>query len=173
MGRSVSALVGSVDQNHHLTTNTHCSNSCTSSMAKTSPTVRGRIVELHELGLSSRQIAKKYHCSHSTVLDILRRYNQTGSCRNRPKPGRPRALSPSTTHHDYMLIRRGKVHNATDLQRQFHPELSARTVQRELRRAGLRACVPRKVPFLTHQHKQVRLVFARHTREWGPCHARA
>lgn len=137
-------------------------------MAKTSPTVRGRIVELHELGLSSRQIAKKYHCSHSTVLDILRRYNQTGSCRNRPKPGRPRALSPSTTHHDYMLIRRGKVHNATDLQRQFHPKLSARTVQRELRRAGLRACVPRKVPFLTHRHKQVRLVFARHTREWGP-----
>lgn len=60
------------------------------------------------------------------------------------------------------------MYNATNLQRQFHLELSTRTVQRELCRAGLRACVPRKVPFLMHRHKQVRLVFARHTWEWGP-----
>lgn len=66
-----------------------------------------------------------------------------------------------------MLICRGKVHNATNLQHQFYPELSARTVQRELCHASLRIHVLHKVPFFTHWHRQAQLVFTHHIWKWG------
>ena len=52
---------------------------------------RYRIVFLHEQQLSSREISTEIGCDQKSVLNLLGKYNETGSVRDRPKSGRPRS----------------------------------------------------------------------------------
>ena len=56
---------------------------------------KGRILGLHESGLSQRAIALKIPCGKSTVYDVLKKYRQTGSIKNRKRSGHPQATTTS------------------------------------------------------------------------------
>ena len=59
-------------------------------MPRLSEEQRYRAVFLNEQGLSSREIAMQVGCDHKTILNLLGKYAETGSVRDRPKSGRPK-----------------------------------------------------------------------------------
>ena len=52
------------------------------------------------LKLSQRDIAKRFHCNHSTVNRILTKYQHTGDVVDLPRTGRKRLLNLASYEHD-------------------------------------------------------------------------
>ena len=136
-------------------------------MARMDTATRARIVNLLELGKSSREIAEEVHVSHSAVLRVRR---QMCPATPRRVGGRPPKLSPS---HRRALVRRvttGKCLTATRAARELantdNVSVSRDTVARALRQAGLRSSVRLKRPQLTAAHKRDRLAWAKAHRDW-------
>ncbi|MGH0118061.1 UNVERIFIED_CONTAM: hypothetical protein FKN15_052066 [Acipenser sinensis] len=47
-----------------------------------------------EGGLSVREVARRMRCSASTISRLVQRNQETGSVRDRPRPGRPQHTGP-------------------------------------------------------------------------------
>ena len=56
--------------------------------------LRTRIVNAALTGKSSRDVAKRFNVSHTTVQKLLRQYHHTQDLNPRPHPGRARKLDP-------------------------------------------------------------------------------
>ena len=54
---------------------------------------RGQAVVLHQTGHSQRQIAVLLGCSRGGVANALNRFRETGSHKDRPRPGTPRVTT--------------------------------------------------------------------------------
>ena len=48
-----------------------------------------------EDGLSVREVARRMRCSASTISRLVQRNQETGSVRDRPRPGRQRVTTPA------------------------------------------------------------------------------
>ncbi|KAJ7024516.1 hypothetical protein C8F04DRAFT_886189, partial [Mycena alexandri] len=66
--------------------------------------------------------------------------------------GRPHKLRPRDSREARRLLANGTVHNATELQREFFPDTSVKTVKRDLRRGGLEPHIRRSVPLITKRN---------------------
>ena len=129
------------------------------------------IIALHQEGISQREIAKRTHCSQSSVHYIIKKQDETGSVRDKKIPGRKRKTS---AREDRLLVRmslsdRRKTAPAlrASLSTNFGINLSSATVKRRLCEAGLNGCVARHKPLLTATHKKRRLDFAREHISWS------
>ena len=84
--------------------------------------------------------------------------------------GRPTKLSPATTRHAIHLIRTGKADNAAQITKPLadiiSQPLSTRTVSRHLKKAGMKAVVKRKRPFLKKAHRKARYDWALAHQHW-------
>ena len=45
-------------------------------------------------GISNRYVARQLNCDHSTISRLLMRYQLSGTTKDRPRPGQPRATTP-------------------------------------------------------------------------------
>jgi transposase len=125
---------------------------------------RIRAVELHGGGTSQRAIAAELQCSQAAVGQLLRRWTATGSIRDRPRGGRPRALGARDRRRLVRFFTTEQIDNAAQGAQMAAahglPAVSVRTVQRELHAAGLRAYTKQKKPRLTAAHRAARLQWA-------------
>ena len=95
-----------------------------------------------ERGFASREIAAKLGCkSHTTILRLKKKYEETGNVEDKPRLGRPRMLNE---RHERTIVRRlvnGECSTAISLTKSLQVneniEVSADTVRRILRRNGL------------------------------------
>lgn len=131
---------------------------------------RAAIVALHDCGYSSRQIAKKIVVSQTSVVNAIRRYQQTGSNKTRPRSGRPRV---TTVQEDTFIVVKSKRNRAltapdirADLNSSCKKLVSTSTVQRRLRERGLSGRVAAKKPLLRQPNVVKRLKWAREHRHW-------
>lgn len=60
------------------------------------------IVDLMQSGLSRRKISEMLKIPKSTVIDICKRFSDTGSLENKPRSGRPPKIKP----RDYRKLER-------------------------------------------------------------------
>lgn len=57
--------------------------------------LRQKIIETYENEpISQRQIATRFRVAQSVVTRLLKQYRETGQLASKPRPGRPRSLSP-------------------------------------------------------------------------------
>ena len=84
--------------------------------------------------------------------------------------GRPSKLSPANIRHAQRLISSGKADTAVDVTRTLsnvtNQSLSAHTVRRSLKKAGMKAVVKKKKPFLSKKHRKERMDFALTHQYW-------
>ena len=82
----------------------------------------------------------------------------------------PTKLSPVNTCHAIHLIHTGQAENAAQvtkpLQDIINQPLSSKTVQHHFNKAGMKAVVKRKRPFLSKQHRRKRLDWAIAHKDW-------
>jgi transposase len=111
-----------------------------------------------DLKLNPNQIAKKLKKDYHTVDDLITKYQETGSVKDRPGRGRKRKLNASETKKAVRLAKKGKC--APEISRQFTKEVNPRTIQRLLKREGFFYGKVKKVEYLTKKHKEQRVRYA-------------
>ena len=132
---------------------------------------RAQAILMLENGFSTRDIAAKVGCgSHSSIVRLKKKYQETGKVENKKRTGRPCKLND---RNERTIIRRlinGECSNAIQLQKSLKTndeiEVSSNTVRRALQKNGLVARVKRKKPLLSKKHREKRLKFAKRYKDW-------
>ncbi|GFT35807.1 uncharacterized protein TNCV_1288631 [Trichonephila clavipes] len=132
--------------------------------------MRKHSTELHKEGKSFREIGKILKLSFTTVGYIVKKYLETGSVENKPRPGGPSKL----TSRAKRMIARSATNKAMTSAQNIANELlslsscnvsvSAQTVRIILHKAGLKARTPRKKPYISEVNRKRRLEFAMKTK---------
>lgn len=127
--------------------------------------IRLKIVEKSAWGASVRQIAAEMNLKPSTVGYQLSKQKKLGTTETQARSGRPRKLGTRDTR---AIVRQLKaeprttcVSIAKELEATGKMTVSAETIRRAARDAGLNGRVARKKPLLKKRHKQARLAFAK------------
>jgi transposase len=111
----------------------------------------------------------------STVYDIIKKLQETGSASPRPRPGRPKVLTPRKRRHLGKMIASNNAISASEMTARLqeqHPTLSVstRTVQRTVSEdLQYVVCRPIPVPLLRQVHIEARLnwAFAHRRDKWN------
>ena len=126
-----------------------------------------RIWNLRKSGQRVWEIARMLGCGAATVVDTIRRFNETASHKDRKRSGRPRKLS---THAERVLVWNSKGDRrltAADLRKVLGFEaVSISTVQRIRRKYNLFGRVARRKPFISPKNLKIRLQWAYQYWSW-------
>ena len=127
---------------------------------------RMRIVDEHKRHpeLSNRKLAKRLKCSHSTVSKWVLDSEQGGDGTAKKQTGRPRGLSDTMLAEAVKMALSQTVASSPEIvchiKQVFGIDISARTVSRALKRAGVVCGTAKKVPMLSANHKGNRVRWA-------------
>jgi transposase len=143
-------------------------------MKPLTPKTRGAIVYGHNCGQSSRTIAKRLGCGKTTVNDILKCYNETLSLTPKKQTGRPPLLDSPARQELKDFVKENSENRrlcskklATIWTSRKDKPISAITITRNLKKAGIAGRIPRKKPAMTEAHIQARLEWAYAHENWG------
>jgi len=129
-----------------------------------SPHKRTQIITEYNLGQSAKVVALKYGCPPASVYKIAKRAQGQISCRSRRKSGRPPALSEA----DKIAIRRcaslDPFIQTRALKDQAGVAACGETIRQFLAKEGIHHKWAMRRPFITQEHADARLEFAR---RWG------
>ena len=130
---------------------------------------RWQAVGMVRSGLSYRQAAERFNVSHSVIVRLLQRLDETGDVKERQRTGRPVKTTPREDRLLKRLARQDPFKTANILRNNWivNGRISRRTVNRRLNNARLRARRPIKRPQLTLRHKAARLQWARDHMGWN------
>src|ERR1700761_312198 len=137
-------------------------------MADTTCAQKSAIVTWKAAGLTDRQVAEKENVAPATVCRINKRYSQTRDfdAKGR-KTGRPTKFTEQDRRKAARLLSSGRAKNASDLKRNFFPDLHVDTIRHGLRKRGLKAYVRQSKPLLTRDHVKKRLDWAERHCYWS------
>jgi len=132
--------------------------------------IRVRIVTLKQEGLSNSDIVSRTGVHRTTVERIWQRYLMTNSVQDRPRSGRPEALSPREKRKVLFELKRGNSKTATSITKKLKTDhgivVSRRTVSNVLHSFGYVAQEKKKKPRLTDRHKRARYQWAKKYSTW-------
>lgn len=129
-----------------------------------------RASTLLEEGRSMRYVANLLGVNHSTISRMARRLRETGTHHRRRGQGRRRATNQIDERFLRQQVLRNRKCTSRELSNQLETvrnvRISALTVRRRLKEAGLASRRPASAPLLTADHKTRRLRFARDHAQW-------
>lgn len=136
-------------------------------MKKLSVAKQNSIIKLLEAGLSSRKIAVQVGVGRVSVDNIRKEFMPNAE---KPPKGRPRKLSAQDKRRLVRQVTSGKADTATQVMRDLcsttKMEISAQTVRRALKEAGLKSVTKKKSPRLLPRHVKERYEFAITHQHW-------
>lgn len=136
-------------------------------MVYTSPTKVARIVNWNQEGVDNSQIGRNIGVHRTTVARILARFEKSQDPYFvNPKTGRPRKMDVRDTRIAARMLATTEAANAVEVQKKLLKEVSARTINRNLKNHGLVCRVRRSKPYLTKTHKAKRYAWAREHKDW-------
>ena len=125
------------------------------------------IIFLLDSGQSGEQISASTGVSNAAISRLCKKHR---SSLQKSLGGRPAKISSTTTHHAIHLIRTGKAENAAQITKPLaniiNQPLSTRTVCRHLKKAGMKAVVKCKRPYLKKAHRRARYDWAIAHQDW-------
>lgn len=136
------------------------------------PFERGRIVGMHEAGLTFREIARRVNRSHTTIAQTCRGWQEEHLEVRRRGTGRRRV----TQEREDRLLRRNAVRDPEEPSRAVGINwiraighmVSMSTIYRRIRTFGLRSYRPYFRLPLTREHKAIRLHWCQDRQYWVP-----
>ena len=125
-------------------------------------------------GMSEAAVVRHFGVARSTINRLRRRHNQTGSTRDRPRPGQPRVTTAAQDRYIRLKHLRNKfktaVETAAETEGIHGRSVNPETIRRRLRDHGIRphrACVRL---FMKQRHRRNRLRWSRvhsnRNRDW-------
>ena len=131
---------------------------------------QGRAMGWLQEGISAREVGRRLGVSDSVIRRLRDRFQATGSAEERARSGRPRATSRRNDRSIVLATLRNRTVTARtlrgNLRQAANVNVSETTIRRRLHESNLlsRAAAVR-LP-LTPRHRQARLAFCRHQRQW-------
>jgi transposase len=126
---------------------------------------RWRIIFMHkDLKKTPYKIAQELKMNETTVHNIIEKYAETGTVHDLPKSGRKRKLSNKQVRQAVRKAKKGKT--STQIAQECETEVSARTIRRRLREAGLFYGRILKVEKLTKRHKELRVQYSEDMKDY-------
>ena len=114
---------------------------------------RQEIITLSSQGLPARRIARMVKCSHTTVINTLKRYQETGKNQSRLGRGRKKMLTQRNERFIEREVLLGRADNAVQVKKKLENELeivvSPNTVRRALKRRNFHAFLKVKKLYLS------------------------
>ena len=108
-----------------------------------------------------RRIAKKYKIYTSTIWNIIKKKEETGSVANRKRSGRQRTTSATEDRRIAITTKRSRLLTAPEITKSIinsrEDSISVTTVKRRLMEAGLGDIIAVWKPLLRSQNKKKRL----------------
>jgi transposase len=144
----------------------------TSMPKQLSATQHALILYAREQGDSYQTIANKVGCGKSTVHDVFRRLEETGTTNPRKRSGRPKIFNQKSLASLKRLATKDKARRLTLRQvkiaweKKSKKSLCADTIRQALHKTGLRSCITSKKPVLNTTHMANRLTWALEHRHW-------
>uniref|UniRef100_A0A914E9J0 Transposase Tc1-like domain-containing protein n=1 Tax=Acrobeloides nanus TaxID=290746 RepID=A0A914E9J0_9BILA len=131
---------------------------------------KNQILGALEAELMVKDVIQRFQVSKQTIWRLRKQMESEGNVKNRAKSGRPRK---TTENQDRAMVRHNKKdpnRSATDsiayANEVLGVQISKRTAQRRLKRAGLFARRPAKKPLFKKKHRKARLEFVRSHEHW-------
>ena len=119
----------------------------------------------HHPQWSFQTIANKIGCSYVFVSKWVKRHQQFGQVRDKPRSGRPHKADAAAVQHVVEASQHPECFSAADIaskvQQDFQLEISISSVKRLLRRKGYQHLSPKVVCLLTAKQKLARVRFAK------------
>lgn len=123
-----------------------------------------------EGGLSCREVARRMGCSHTTVMRLIERNNNTGSVNDRQRPGRQRSTTRQQDRYIVLSHLRDRFRTAVKTAQETagvnHRRISATTVQRRLRERGISSRRTFRGNVLTPERRRNRLNWCQQRIRW-------
>lgn len=123
-------------------------------------TERARIIGMLESGNTSREIARMTGLHVSTVNRWIRRWQEEGNVRTKPRSGRPRAVAHEHVIRILETIEENPMTDAVKLTRELQLPCHPRTTRRLLLKHGIKCCRPAVKEHLSVRNEEGRLGFA-------------
>ena len=135
-------------------------------MPRLSENQRNQAIGMLRAGALHIAVAQHFGCSRQAIHNLATRYANTGSVRDRPRPGQRRVTSRRDDRAIMLTLLRNRFKPATLTARQHR--VSHQTIGRCLlqRNDPIRARRPYTGPILTARHRAARLAWARRYRRW-------
>lgn len=135
-------------------------------MPRLSEAERNQVLGMLEAGIASNAIARRFGCSRKTIQRLVTRYQQTGTVRDRPRPGHPRVTTARTDRYITLTHLRQRRLPATVTARRYG--VSAQTIRNRLRSNAqpIRARRPYFGQVMTRRHRHARLLWSRRHLNW-------
>src|SRR5687767_2912630 len=138
----------------------------------TTPTKKAKTITMKKAGRTNNEIKKALtghnNISTSTINRIYKKYANKENYYDVGHPtGRPKKLTERDGRYTVRVLGEGKAANATDLQRNFFPEVSVDTVKRELRQHSLEPHKKAEVPFIRTDNLPKRKKWATEHLDWA------
>ena len=114
-------------------------------------TVRKRIIELRESGLTFGNISNMLEVPKSTIRNTIDRWKRYQTCHTLPRPGRPRKITERTARKLVRKVMSKPFTSRGHLQTELKMDglsVSKNTISRVLHRGQLKSRKPRKVPLM-------------------------
>ena len=121
---------------------------------------RGKILGMHHSGESISAISQSLGLHRTTVARWIKRDEEEGDISTRPKNGRPRKTTPAEDQQIVQDSRSNPKKTSVQLQQEWMPNISLRTVRRKLKSHGLSHRIPASKEALTENNVNDRLLFA-------------
>jgi transposase len=117
----------------------------------------------------TRQTAERFNVSHSVIVPLKQRVNQTGSVKELHRTERSLKMTPREDRLLKRLARQQPFSTTNTLRSQWivNGRISRRTVSRRLNSARFRLRRAIKRPLLKIRHKTARLQWARDHMRWN------
>lgn len=129
------------------------------------------IVDLMQSGLSRRKISEMLKIPKSTVIDICKRFSDTGSLENKPRSGRPPKIKPRDYRKLERIVKTNRRCSLSDITAKFNEErpepVSRRTIQHNLHKNNYRRSVAKKKLVIKEINRKKRLAWCRGKRQWS------
>lgn len=136
-------------------------------MPRLSKVDRERAIGMLQVGIPKEEIADRFGCTRRTINRLWSRFNETGTTSDRPRPGRPLAITPREDRLIRLRHLRDRFLSATTTARAiFGRRVCSQTVRNRLRASRLRARRPYTGPVLTQRHRANRLTWSQAHRRW-------
>ena len=141
-------------------------------MAPCTPTKQAHILQLCDPRFGKpktlTEIGRIMHLDRCTMAQNLKIAQETGDFYyHTPWPGRPHLLTSRDLQHAELALARGSARDATKVQCQLFPDVSARTVRHRLCEIGLYGRVCRSKPYLSSLHIKQWKKWAEEVADWS------
>lgn len=131
---------------------------------------RGRAIAWLQEGVVVREVAQRLGVSHSVIIRLRQRLQNTGRVQERPRSGRPKITTPREDRYIERQALQERTRSANNIRRRLrnatNTVVSDQTIRNRLHTANLRARRPAIRPRLTDAHRAARRVWCTQHVRW-------